>query len=71
MDQGLGNNMELDLNNSRWKLQEAAVQRRSDLFWKLFVADTWMVRIIFNSTLPRNRLSFFAELSSWATVHHL
>jgi len=40
MRQGLG--IGLHLNNSRWKLQEAAVQRRSDLFWRLFVADTWM-----------------------------
>ncbi|KAF7298747.1 Zn(2)-C6 fungal-type domain-containing protein [Mycena indigotica] len=35
---GLG----LHLNSSRWKLTEEASQRRSRLFWQLFINDTWM-----------------------------
>ncbi|KIM38235.1 hypothetical protein M413DRAFT_248465 [Hebeloma cylindrosporum] len=38
----LGLGMGLHLNSSRWKLQEEIVQRRCDLFWRLFLADTWM-----------------------------
>ncbi|KAJ7053870.1 fungal-specific transcription factor domain-containing protein [Mycena amicta] len=35
---GLG----LHLNSSRWKLSEEASQRRSRVFWQLFINDTWM-----------------------------
>ncbi|KAF8956467.1 hypothetical protein BDZ97DRAFT_1925478 [Flammula alnicola] len=31
----------LHLNSTRWKLHEEASQRRSELFWRLFVSDTW------------------------------
>ena len=33
----------LDLNSARWKLGEDLSQRRHDLFWRLFVSDTWIV----------------------------
>uniref|UniRef100_A0A8H7Y991 Xylanolytic transcriptional activator regulatory domain-containing protein n=1 Tax=Psilocybe cubensis TaxID=181762 RepID=A0A8H7Y991_PSICU len=37
----LGMKAGLNLNSTRWKLPEIVVQRRHDLFWRLFVTDTW------------------------------
>jgi hypothetical protein len=32
-----------DLNSARWKLNEDATQKRSRIFWQLFLLDTWGV----------------------------
>ncbi|CAA7265102.1 unnamed protein product [Cyclocybe aegerita] len=37
----LGYSIGLHLDASRWKLSDEVVQRRQELFWHLFVADTW------------------------------
>ncbi|KAF9557930.1 hypothetical protein CPC08DRAFT_764290 [Agrocybe pediades] len=38
----LGQKIGLHLNGARWQLPEEAVERRHELFWRLFVTDTWM-----------------------------
>jgi hypothetical protein len=38
----------LHLDGHRWKLHDELVRRRHDLFWQVFVVDTWMVSWSFN-----------------------
>ncbi|KAF8886430.1 fungal-specific transcription factor domain-containing protein [Gymnopilus junonius] len=38
---GLSQKIGLHLNSSRWKLSDALTERRHELFWRLFVSDTW------------------------------
>ncbi|KDR86029.1 hypothetical protein GALMADRAFT_235239 [Galerina marginata CBS 339.88] len=37
----LSQSVGLHFNSFRWKLPEEAIQRRHELFWRVFVADTW------------------------------
>ncbi|CAL1694716.1 unnamed protein product [Somion occarium] len=38
----LGHGIGLHVNSARWKLDEEATQRRSNVFWQLFLTDTWI-----------------------------
>ncbi|PPQ69993.1 hypothetical protein CVT26_013281 [Gymnopilus dilepis] len=33
--------MGLHLNSSRWKLSDVMIERRHEIFWRIFVSDTW------------------------------
>ena len=40
-----------DVKSSKWALDEEASQRRSIIFWQVFVQDTWLLRL--TSSIPR------------------
>ncbi len=56
----------LDLNSARWKLGGDLSQRRHDLFWRLFVSDTWIVSadLYIKESIKASHRSFFENQSS-------
>lgn len=56
-----------DVNNAHWKLDQRTSQRRSHLFWQIFVKDTWMVLLQWFTMAFF--LSCFAEFQHWSAAH--
>ncbi|GBE77611.1 hypothetical protein SCP_0104910 [Sparassis crispa] len=76
----LGYSVGLHVNSSRWKLDDDASQRRSRVFWELFMQDTWisfgfgrppsMSMSFIDCEFPKDTQAFISESGARECSYH-